>query len=66
MRKKLAAVAMTATGLIQPSKRLLGLGLNVFFYFVRKKLAAVAMTATGLVQPSKRLLGLELKGFFIS
>ena len=56
---------MAATGLKQPSKRLLGLELNVF-YLVRKKLAAVAVAATGLFQPSKRLLGLELNIFLFS
>ena len=52
MRRKLAATAMAATGLNQPSKRLLGLESKVF-YLVRKKLAAVAMAATGPNQPSK-------------
>ena len=47
MRRKLAATAMAATGLNQPSKRLLGLQSKVF-YFLRKKLAAAAMAATGL------------------
>ena len=58
--KTLAAVAIYATSLNQPSKRLLGLELNVFYYTVRKKLAAIAINATGLNQPSKLLLGLGL------
>ena len=62
VRKKLAAVAMAATGLFQPSKRLLGLEMNIF-YLVRKNLAVTAMAATGLIQPPKRVLGLELNIF---
>ena len=59
MGKTLAAVAIYTARLNQPSKRLLGLEMNIF-YLVRKNLAVTAMAATGLIQPSKRLLGLEL------
>ena len=46
--KKLAASAMTATGLIQTSKQILGLEQN--FFFGGGKHAASALAATGLIQ----------------
>ena len=61
VRKKLAAVAMAATGLIQPPKRVLGLELNIFSPFSGKKLAAAAMAGTGLTHPSKWTWYLEFK-----